>query len=250
MSVGRSIPIIGSIIICVVGRSFSVSGPFSVFEQFQEKIKAVTSFSATIDRSQLFRNVTRASTGSLKFDRHYGSVYNWEAPGKYQFFRSVYGACGIDLKKQSGWKTTVGTPDPYVAQEIDPLFRLTRLSAVSPEKLLYRGNKGDLLIFSMSLSFETKLYLSFDAVSSRCLVTEVINEDGTVLEKTKFLYNEKNEGNCIPEAMVVSRLVGSELSVDSLSFKKPVFNRVMKKELFAIPQDITWSDKVQLSSTH
>lgn len=245
---GRCISVIGSIILVASLHSSAVSGPFVVVEQFQKKMGDISSFSAVIERSQQFRSVTRASSGNLKFDRHYGSVYTWEAPGKYRFFRSVFGACGIDLNKQSGWKTTVGTPDPSVAQEIDPFFRLTRLSAVALDKLLYRGNRGDALIFSMTLSFETKLFISFDAVSGRCLVTEVISDKGTVLEKTKFIYHDTDAGKIIPDAMVVSRVVGSELSVDSLAFKKQEFNRRMKKELFTIPQDITWNDKVQLTS--
>ena len=243
-AVTRSISIIGCIAV-FSGTLFAE--PFSVIDSFRVRIKALASMSASIERVQVYRGVRRASTGALQFDLHYGSVYNWSQPGKYRFFRSVYGACGVDMNKQTGWRTTVGTPDLAVAREIDPLYRFLHIADIPAAKIAYRGNKGDMLVFSTSLGVGKQLCFSFDASSCRCLVAEMIDDDGVVSEKTKFIYNEKRKGQIVPDAMVITSVVGHEVAVDSLVFTRETFNRKIDKEIFAIPREISWNDEVRLA---
>jgi hypothetical protein len=240
-AVVRSIPFVA----LGIGMLCTIAGaePFSVVDSFKQHLKSVCAFSASIERIQLYRNVERKSTGTMKYDKRYGSVYNWQTPGSYRFYRSDFGAYGVDLKKLQGWKTEFGTPDPEFSRQIDPLYRLMHLLSLSNTRLSYQGNRGDMLIFSTDIGNGKKRCIGFDAITSRCSLIEIVDANGQVCDKTKLYYPSNEPTTPVPESIVVTTLVGSERSVDSVIIRNPEVGAI-EKTAFAIPPNITWHKRI------
>jgi hypothetical protein len=237
----RSIGLLSVILLC---SAVAAAEPFSVIDSFKQHVRSITSFSAAVERIQSYRNVERKSMGAMNYDKRYGSLYNWKSPGNYRFFRSDFGAYGVDLKKQHGWKTEFGTPDPEFSRQIDPLYRLVYLLSLSKSQLTYRGNSGDLLVFSMDIGNGKRQFFGFDAISSRCRFIEIADKNGHVFDKTKLYYPPNDTKIPFPVSIVITTLVGSELSVDSVVIKKPQVNKMLERELFAIPANVTWHKRI------
>lgn len=231
---------------CVILFAWNVifAGPGAIIDTFKRRLDAISTYSASIERVQHYRNACRVATGNICYDNRHGAVYTWKKPGRYQFFRSDFGAYGINLIKKTGWKTTVGKPVTSLAQEIDPLFRLTQIRTIPTGQLKYRGNNGDILIFSKKYHSNRMLCLGFDAKTNHCILSEIMDKNGTVIEKTKFNYKDKDA--LYPDALTITRIIGDTISIDSLHFLKPTLNKKLKKELFSIPKNIAWHKDMAL----
>lgn len=212
-------------------------------DSFISRIKSITTFSADIERFQKFRKTERVSRGNLYYDKKYGSVYNWDSPGSYRFFRSDFGAYGVDLSKKEGWKTQFGTPDAEFSRTIDPLYHLLYCGKLNFGQLTKRGTSGSLTIFSGPSSGDETFFFGFDAATGVCRLIEKTDAQGSVTEKTKFYY-PSNSKRPVPDAIVITSQVGSEVCVDSVVFKNVNPRAPVTRDHFAIPQQISWHKRI------
>ncbi|MBN1579012.1 MAG: hypothetical protein JW913_20790 [Chitinispirillaceae bacterium] len=213
--------------------------PLSVVDSFQNRLGRITTFTASVERHQTYRGARRLGRGSVVFDRSRGNVYDYRTPGRFLFFSSDSAAWGVNRKKRTGWKTS-GPPGPQLRQRVDPLFRLLRLCAIDKKHFIYRGNSGDLLLFSLPLDDGGECCAGFDADSFQCRIIEMFDSTGALTDKTVFAYGRLTSDALLPAAITVSEPIGTEVSVDSILLKKPRINVKVQDAVFTRPPAISW----------
>ncbi len=214
--------------------------PFSVLSGFQQQLSAVTTLHATVKRRQIYREVRRDGRGELFHDRSVGTRYEWKSPGHYLFFSSDSIVYGIDLNKRCGWKSA--PPEISLRRQIDPLGRLLQLQSVAPEEFSYRGNNDSLLFFTLATERRTFCTIGIEPGLRRCRIIERFAEKRILLEKTVFSYGNSREQSAVPEAIIISGMYGSDLSVDTITISRRRLNKPVKKEVFSVPGGIHWKE--------
>ncbi len=147
---------------------------------------------------------------------------------------------GIDTGKRTGWRTEKRSPDVCLREQIDPLFRLFRLSRIDRTAFVYRGNSDELLLFSSQLPDGRKCTVGFETTSCRCRIIETFDTNGTMIDKTKFTYMKKEAEGVLPTVIIISERIGADVSVDSIVIKKPRVNKTLKRDVYTIPGNVTW----------
>lgn len=224
-------------VLAAADTSGTADQPLSVFCRLQQKLGEITSLRATLHRTQTFRSVRREARGTLQFDRTSGALYQWKSPGRYSFVATDTLLCGIDLTRKCGWKNR-----GVSRQQIDPLFRLLSLQQVDSSAITYRGNTDDNeLFFSIKTTDSTTCTIGLATAVPRVRIIETFTTNGRLLEKAVFDYEKQSPTSIVPSAIIITGLVGSELSVDTIRIDRQQYNKKVDPGDFAIPEGIKWN---------
>ncbi|MBN1309024.1 MAG: hypothetical protein JXA18_13960 [Chitinispirillaceae bacterium] len=234
----RSIPAL----LCVVGSwRFGAAGePSTVIDSFQNRLSRIGTFTVSVERLQTYRGVRRTGGGSVVFDRHIGCLYAYQTPGTYLFFSGDSAIWGVDLEKRTGWREKASPPGADLRRRIDPLLRLFGLLAIDKKNFTYRGNSGDLLLFSLPADGAAECCAGFDAATFQCRIIETFDATGALLDKTAFAYRRQGDNAIFPAKITITERIGTEVSVDSILLKKPRINGKLPAGAFDVPDGISW----------
>ena len=233
-----SILLLGTVLLSGALAETGNSSPFSVLTGFQHRLSGISTFQATVERRQTYRNVHRNASGVLLYDRTIGTRYEWKNPGHYLFISMDTLVWGVDINKRCGWKSA--TPDNRLRRQTDPLGRLLRLQSVPPEEFSFRGNNDSLLFFSLALGRRTYCTIGIEPGSKRCRIIEYFAEKGILLEKTFFSFQNGRDSGVLPDAVIISGLYGADVAVDTIIITRRHVNATVGKKEFAFPAGITW----------
>ena len=234
-----------SLLFCVVAVwcTNAAGEPSAVIDSFQNRLSRVSVFSASIERLQVYRGVRRSGRGGVVFDRSQGCLYTYQTPGRYRFFSSDSTEWGVNLKKNTGWRERREGTAPLGADlrlRINPLLRLFGLLVIDKNKFTYRGNRDDLLLFSLPLPEGRHCCIGFDVPSYQCRIIETFDTTGALLDKTVFAYGKQAVSVGLPANITITERIGAEVSVDSIVLKRPRINAKLPKGAFDVPDGISW----------
>lgn len=227
--------------LCLVSTAVAAE-PYELLDSALVKCRQLPLLRAHIRRVQHFRNARRVAQGTLLLDRTHGALYDYRAPGRYTFFSSDTLLYGVAYKKNSGWMLRGACTTNSMREQYDPLYRLLQIAGFATSSFTYRGETGSLLVFSCAdeQGGAGVLSIGIDPVRLLCNVIEHFGHDGTLTQKTEFLYGSKGNTCSVPTVLCMHSLVGGELLNDSLYISNVRCEGTKKSACFSLPAAIVW----------
>ncbi len=210
----------------------------SLYNEAISIFKNTSSVNASIKRYQIYKGVTRESSGSFKYNRAKGAVYYYTSPSKFQITCTDSILYSIDPEKKQGFRFITAIDDPLRYYDLDPFHRffplLSKLSSLS-----FLGSIDSISIFCKQNACTNKpeISIGIDREQKKVSLLEFFNKNGYIQQQVIFTYKKDK----LPETIVTKVMLGDSLLVDSIIVQYKKQNNKLPADLFIIPEGITWS---------
>lgn len=210
-----------------------------LYQQAIAAFNQTTTVNASVNRYQMYKGVTRESSGTLQYDRTLGAVYQYTSPSRFQINCTDSIICSINPEKRKGFRFTITPNRPLRYCDLDPFHRFFPLFS-SLDSLSFMGSVDSLSIYTKknSSTQTPEISIGIDRNLKCVTLIEFFDFAGHLFQQVLFTYKE----NRLPETIATKTKLGDALLIDSLVLYYEKSDKRLQPDLFLIPQGITWSN--------